>query len=112
MMKGAVNRARLVLPHTSSELPRVRSPWPSSALQGRGDDRFARAEENIEHRLAQQTVGLVSAEAFREKREAVEAEEAGKREREEAARLQRKQAKKAKREQQEKRGLSFVEEDE
>ena len=83
----------------------------SSALSGGGDDRFAKAEENVEHRLAQQTVGLVSAEDFRSKRVAIEAEEAGKREREEEERRQRKKAKKAQREQQERKGLSFVEDD-
>ena len=73
--------------------------------------RFAKAEENVEHRLAQQTVGLVTAEDFRSKREAIETEEAGKREREEEERLRKKQKKKAKREQQERRGLSFVEDE-
>jgi FtsZ-binding cell division protein ZapB len=84
----------------------------SSALDGGGDGRFAKAEENVEQALAAQTVGLVSAEDFRERREAIEAESAGKREREERERRERKQAKKAKREQQERRGLSFVEDDE
>ena len=83
----------------------------SSALDGSGDDRFAKAEENVEHRLAAQTVGLGSAEDFKSKREAIEMEEAGKREREEAEAKQRKKAKKAKREQQERERLSFVEDD-
>ena len=83
----------------------------SSAISGDGDQRFERADEGVDSALAARTVGLVSAEAFRERREAVEAEAAGKREREEAERLERKQAKKKKREQQERRGLSFVEDD-
>ena len=96
--------------------------WTQSvaAVIGGGDDaRFAKAEDGtVEHRLAAETVGLVSAEAFRERREALEAEEATKREREaeeeaEAAkrRLEKKKEKKRKREQQERRGLSFVEDD-
>lgn len=90
----------------------------SSALDGGGDTRFAKAEENVEARLAQQTVGLVSAKDFQAKREAIEAEEAalggveGKRVRDEADRLAKKAAKKAKREKQERKGLSFDECDE
>ena len=83
----------------------------SSALEGGGDDRFSRAEDNLEHRLAQQTVGLVKADDFRRKREAIEEEEAGKAEREEEAKKAKKAAKKAKREQQERQGLSFEDED-
>ena len=84
----------------------------SSALNGGGDDgRFAKADESVEHELAAQTVGLVSASSFREKREALEAEAATKREREEQERAERKQKKKQKREQQERRGLSFAEDD-
>ena len=81
----------------------------SSALDGGGDGRFAKAEEHVEHALAARTVGLVSAEDFAKRREAVEAETAGKREREEQERLERKQAKKAKREQKERSRLSFEE---
>ena len=88
--------------------------WTSSltsALDGGGDDRFAKAEDNVEQQLAAQTVGLVSAEAFREKREALEAETASKRAREEEEQLKRKKAKKKKLEQQQRRGLSFAEDD-
>ena len=56
-------------------------------------------------------MGLVSAEAFREKREALEAETASKRAREEEEQLKRKKAKKKKLEQQQRRGLSFAEDD-
>ena len=85
----------------------------ASALDGDGDGggRFATAGSDVEQQLAARTVGLVSAGAFREKREALEAEEARKREREREDRLQRKQAKKAKREQQERRGLSFADDE-
>ena len=85
----------------------------STALNGGGDDgRFSKAEDSVEQALAAQTVGLVSAEAFREKRQALEEEAAQKRQREEEERVQRKAAKKAKKEKQERRGLSFVEDDE
>lgn len=90
--------------------------WTQALLEG--DDRFARGDESIDQRLAQETKGLFRSSEFREKREALEAEAGKKREREEEeekARLllqkQVKQAKKAKREQQQRRGLSFVEDD-
>ena len=77
--------------------------------------RSALLSAEMRYRLAERTVGLVSAGDFRERREAIEAEEAakaGKREREEAERLEKKAAKKAKRERQEKAKLSFEEDDE
>ena len=91
--------------------------WTSSltsALDGGGNDRFSRAEDNLEHRLAQQTVGLVKAEDFRRKREAIEEEEAGKAdkaEREEEARRDKLAAKRAKRQQQERMKLSFADDE-
>ena len=79
--------------------------WTQGVLDG--DSKYVRAEEGVEQRLAASTVGLVTADQFREKRLALE-EEA--QEAEEAQR-RRRQAKKAKREQEQRRGLSFVEDD-
>eukprot|EP00966_Prymnesium_polylepis_P060459 1402784-Prymnesium_polylepis.1 len=95
--------------------------WTSSlasAFSGDGDERFSRGDDALDSRLAQETVGLVSGAAFREKRLALEAEEVARRAKEEeserervAAAKQRKKDKKRKREQEERRGLSFEEVD-
>lgn len=93
--------------------------WTQGVLEG--DARYAKASESgVEARLAAETIGLVTADAFRQKREALEAEDVAKRRREEdeernaaEAERKRKAARKAKREREERRGLSFdVEEDE
>ena len=92
--------------------------WTQALLDGE-EARFAKAEaEAIEGRLAAETVGLVSASAFREKRAMLEADAADqqeRRERKEAEAVleqrQRKRAKKQQQEREQKRGLSFVEED-
>jgi hypothetical protein len=86
---------------------------------GGEEARFDRAEGGmVEQALAAQTVGLVTSAEFRERREALEAEEAARGVREEEAerkaaqhRLEKKRARKRQREEQERRGLSFVEED-
>jgi hypothetical protein len=90
----------------------------TSALDGNSEaGRFSKGDSAIEEKLATATVGLVTAEAFREKRVALEAEvEQRRQEEEEGARLaeaqraRKKQEKKRKREQAERRGLSFEEE--
>lgn len=92
--------------------------WTSALLAGE-EARFAKAEEGaVDARLAKETVGFVTAAAFREKREALQAEEAGKAARQEAeaqaevaARAERKAHKKRKREEQQRRGLSFDDEE-
>ena len=91
----------------------------ASAFSGDGDQRFARGDDSLDQRLASETVGLVTAGAFREKRLALEAEVVAKREREEeiereraAAEKQRRREKKQKREAQQRKGLSFEEVDE
>ena len=96
--------------------------WTSSlasAFSGDGDQRFARGDDSLDQRLASETVGLVTADAFREKRLALEAEVVAKRQREEesereraAAEKQRRREKKQKREAQQRKGLSFEEVDE
>ena len=90
--------------------------WTQGVLDG--DSKYVKGEAGVEQRLAAETVGLVTADQFREKRERLESEEAEKRQREEAderdaaeKEKQRRRAKKAKREQQERRGLSFVEDE-
>lgn len=91
--------------------------WTQALLEG--DARFSQAEEGmVEQRLAAETVGLVSSAAFRQKREELESEAISKRKREEederATRSdadQRKKEKKLKREREQKRGLSFVADD-
>ena len=81
--------------------------------------RFDKGDDTVDERLAAATVGLVSAEEFREKRESLEA--AAARERAavdqarrdaEANRARKKLEKKRKREQEQKRGLSFEDGDE
>lgn len=92
--------------------------WTKAVLGGE-EARFDRAEGGmVEQALAAQTVGLVTSAEFRERREALEAEEAARGVREEEAerkaaqhRLEKKRARKRQREEQERRGLSFVEED-
>ena len=92
--------------------------WTAAVLSGE-EARFARAEEgSVESQLAAQTVGFVSAADFREKREAIEREEATKREREAAAEVEaaaaakrRRKERKLQAERTERRGLSFTEED-
>ena len=90
--------------------------WTQSILEG--DARFARAEESIDSRLAQETVGLVSGKDFAAKRVTLEHEQAQKRVRDaeaeaeaERERRERKERRKAKQEKRERRGLSFHEED-
>ena len=90
--------------------------WTQGVLDGH--NKYVRAEEGVEHRLAAETIGLVTADQFREKRMALEEEALEKRQREEAAareadevQRRRRQAKKAKREQEERRCLSFVDDD-
>mmetsp|Transcript_5874 Transcript_5874/g.9856 ORF Transcript_5874/g.9856 Transcript_5874/m.9856 type:complete len:202 (+) Transcript_5874:286-891(+) len=90
------------------------SNWTKALLDG--DQRFSKSEELLEARLAQETVGLVSTTAFREKRENLEKEdcEKHKREREnlekEAAALkEQRKARKKQHEKQQRRGLSFDE---
>ena len=91
--------------------------WTQGVLDG--DAKYVKGEDGIESKLAAETIGLVTADQFREKKKALEAEAAEKRCREAeeaagaaAAQRKRKEAKRAKREQQERRGLSFVEDDE
>lgn len=92
--------------------------WTQGVLEG--DARYAKAsEDGVETRLAAETVGLVTADAFRQKREELEADNVAKRRREEDeernaadAERKRKAARKAKREREERRGLSFDVEDE
>lgn len=91
----------------------------ASAFAGDGDPRFARGDDSLDQRLASETVGLVSGQAFREKRLALEAEASAKRAREEeeereraATEQQRKREKKQRREKQQRQGLSFEEVDE
>ena len=88
--------------------------WTQGVLDG--DAKYVKGESGLEQQLAAETVGLVTAEQFRQRREKLEVDAAEKRVREEweereAAEQTRKrrQAKKAKREQQERRGLSFEE---
>jgi hypothetical protein len=91
--------------------------WTQALLEG--DARFSQAEEGVvEHRLAAETVGLVSSAAFRQKREELETEAIGKRKRDEEAEratrleaVKQKKEKKIRREREQKRGLSFVEDD-
>ena len=92
--------------------------WTQALLDGE-ETRFAKAESNaVEQRLSAETVGLVSASDFREKRAALEAEATEKRVREEqeardavVEKQQRKKQKRQQREREERRGLSFVEDD-
>lgn len=93
------------------------SSWTESlksAVCGEGDARFERGDDAIDQKLAQETVGLVSAAAFREKRLAVEAQILAKHSYDKEAQLQRevdekrkRREKKRKREQEQRRGLSF-----
>ena len=82
--------------------------WTQGVLDG--DSKYVKGESGVEQRLAAETVGLVTADQFREKRERLESEEADERDAAEKEK-QRRRAKKAKREQQERRGLSFVEDE-
>ena len=89
----------------------------TDALRAGEEARFARAEgDAVESRLASETIGLVSASAFKQKRAEIEAEREAQREREEQqvqeaalAQQQRKRAKKQQREREQRRGLSFDE---
>lgn len=93
--------------------------WTQSVLEG-VDARYTKASDSgVEARLAAETVGLVTADAFRQKRSTLEADDVAKRRREEdeernAAGVERKRkaARKAKREREERKGLSFDVEDE
>ena len=91
--------------------------WTQGVLDG--DTKYVKGETGLEAQLAAETVGLVTAEQFRERREKLEAEAVEKRGREEEEEREaveqmrkRRLAKKAKREQQEKAKLSFEAEDE
>ena len=95
----------------------------ASAISGESEgssSRFSKGECSLEGRFATETVGLLGATAFREKREALEREAEKELDRKAQAeheadvqRVKRKQDKKRKREAKEKRGLSFaVDEDE
>ena len=90
--------------------------WTQGVLDG--DAKYVKGESGLEQQLAADTVGLVTAEQFRERREKLETAAAEKRGREESdgqeaveQARKRRQAKKAKREQQERRGLSFEEDE-
>jgi hypothetical protein len=91
--------------------------WTQHILQG--DSRFSKGEASVEHRLAQETVGLVTSSEFKAKKEALEAE-AVRKEREDeeraaakraAAEVERKARKKRQRQEQASK-LSFADEDE
>lgn len=88
--------------------------WTQGVLDG--DAKYVKGESGLEAQLAADTVGLVTAEQFRERREKLEVDAVEKRGREEEEEREaveqtrkRRQAKKAKREQQQRRGLSFEE---
>uniref|UniRef100_A0A7S0L2F9 Uncharacterized protein n=1 Tax=Coccolithus braarudii TaxID=221442 RepID=A0A7S0L2F9_9EUKA len=88
--------------------------WTQALLKG--DERFTKADDSIETRLAQHTVGLQTSASFRLKREEVEGEVVAKRAREEESARQtalaaemKKKARKIKHEKMQRSMLSFDE---